>query len=159
MPINNGIITAVHQPDFGPTRNHEHVCFLGPWNMNDLLANQGTPQASTFGDPTGSTGDARNAAVPFSGVIRAMGVTLSGARTAGSVQFHIFVNGASVTGANNENSLTISTNISSATGVNFNVRVNAGDLVQIRYTSDAAWTPTTSDARVTLWMSFPKLPH
>lgn len=125
---------------------------IGPWSHNDILASQATAVRGTWGDATGSGNDARSYTAPYDTTIRALSATLSAARTAGAVRLRIFINGSDQGDAN---SILINTNVSAATLTGLSVAVVAGDLVDIRYTTDASWAPTTSDARTVIWTDVP----
>jgi hypothetical protein len=155
---------SAHSPPLGrpaaqPTQSHYHLTLIGIWSINDILANQAAAvRGATIGDPTGSTNNARTVLITRPGYIREISVVLSAAETAGSVRFRPFINGVDQTGANNENSVAISTATDNAYVTGLGVKLSPGDLVEPRYTSDAAWLPVTSDARVYMWASFAEYP-
>lgn len=117
----------------------------------DLGAAQGTTGVSPGAILTSSNPSDNNIVLPFPGSIVGLSVRMSGARTAGTATVGFQINNAGGTtlvidGTNTQNNY--------ATYARTTHPFVAGDRVRATIASDASWAPTTSDAFITVFVSY-----
>lgn len=86
--------------------------------------------------------------MPYSGSVTGLGIWLTSARTAGTVSATVYVNDVATSLV-----ATINTNVNKGYAVVAAGTINfaAGDIVNLRYTTDGTWAPTTNNIIATIW--------